>query len=163
MEDGPYCMMIELLAEKTAVVNEILYRYRLYSASTTGGVIKKRGKPKIPYNCLKTAIETVQKNTADPVTLQMLEYCSLKIMAGWLTNIYKNVDKETRRELCSYCRNIIYTFFPNVSHNPYIGLKKLPKLPVSHQAAVRMLLTAYQTNTVYPFSLISSGLLKLKH
>lgn len=162
MEDGPYCMMVDLLADRKAVVNEIKYYYRKRTESTTGNNKKRNSRPVPPFNCLKQAVETVRNNTDDPVKLQMLEYCSIKIMAGWATTIYSNADKDSRREICDYCRKQIEEWFPNINDNPYFRVSKLKGLPLSHRVATRLFVAAYRTNMLYAFSLASSRVLRIK-
>lgn len=160
MEDGPYCMMADILAEHTAVVNSIEYYYRLRGDSTTDHVIKSDIRPKVPYNGLINAIETVQANTDNEISLQMLEYCSAKIMAGWVTRIYSNCNDEIRQDICRHCTEIISKYFPQIDRNPFIAVSRLKKLPLAHRLAVKLFVEAYRTKTMFLFSKISALLLK---
>ncbi len=156
LEDGPYGVMTHILANKVAVVDWYGYRYRVYSGSTMGNVRKKQSKPKVPYKGIRAATLTVREFKKDAYTDEVLEYCMIKILAGLTTNMYKSVDKETRKEICQYCYKYINRYFPNVQKNPYIKMNALPKLPLSHRGAVRLFVLAYRTHTLYPFSLAVS-------
>lgn len=160
MEDGPYCMMADILAEHTAIVNSIEYYYRLRGNSTTDHVIKSDIRPKVPYNGLVDAIKAVQANTEDKVSLQMLEYCSIKIMAGWVTRIYSNCNDEIRRDICDRCTEIVAKYFPEIGKNPYFSISRLIKIPLTHRAAVRLFVAAYRTKTLFAFSKVSAAVLR---
>ena len=156
MEDGPYCMMIDLLSPNTTIINSIEYFYRIRGNSTTDHITKSDIEPKVPYNGLKDAINTVTKNASDTITLQMLEFCSVKIMAGWVTRIYSNCNNSIRHKICDNCVTIMDTYFPNANNNPYFKINALPKLPFSHRIATKLFVLAYITNTMYLFSKITS-------
>lgn len=98
LEDGPYCMMIELLSSQTVVVNEVGYFYRVYNESTMGNIRKGESVPKVPYKGVEAAIVKVKRNAHDTIILDMLEFCSIKILTGFVTNMYKNCNKEARKK-----------------------------------------------------------------
>ena len=68
--------------------------------------------------------------------------------------MYKNCDKETRKEICKYCYWIIKKYFPDVQKNPYIKLFRLRKLPIVHRVAVALFVKAYRMRILYPFSVM---------
>lgn len=152
LEDGPYCMMVDLLSAKTVVLNKIGYFYRVYEESTMGNVRDGKKEPKVPYKGIETAIKTVKDNTEDAIILQMLEFCATKILAGLATNMYSNCSQKVRKDICNYCYYILNKYFPNVSANPYVGMRKLNKLPFSHRAAVKLFVISYKLKIIYPFS-----------
>ena len=159
LEDGPYSALADLLAEKVAILDYIGYEYRVYSESTMGNVRKKNNKPKPPYNGIKTLINTFNKYNKNPDKEKIMEYCTVKILTGLVTNMYKSVDKETRKEVCNYSHEIMKTYFSDISKNPYIKINRLKKLPLSHRVAVRWFIFFDKINLLYPFSLIVSKLL----
>lgn len=156
LEDGPYGVMTHILANRVAVVDYYGYRYRIHSDSTMGNVRKKQSKPKVPYRGIEEAILKVKEYKKDKKSNEVLEYCIIKVLTGLTTNIYKSCDKDTRKEICSYCNKIIKKYFPKVSRNPYIKIYKLRKLPIVHRIAVALFVKAYQLRLLYPFSLIVS-------
>lgn len=158
LEDGPYCMTTNILAEKVVTIDWIGYHYRVYNESTMGNVRKVKSKPKVPYKGIEMAVSTVRQYNKNVVKEQILEFCTLKILAGLVTSMYCNADKETRKEVCAYCYYLIDKYFPNAADNPYLGTFKLKKLPLAHKAAVRMFVWAYQLKVIYPFSVIVAGI-----
>ncbi|MBQ3469157.1 MAG: glycosyltransferase family 2 protein [Bacilli bacterium] len=159
LEDGPYCALTDLLANKVATLDYIGFRYRMYNTSTMGNVRKKNNKPKPPYNGIKDLIETFNKYNKNPDKKAVMEYCAVKILTGLATNMYKSIDKETRKEVCNYSHEIMKTYFSDISKNPYIRISRLKKLPLSHRVAVRWFIFFDKINLLYPFSLIVSKLL----
>ena len=157
LEDGPYCMTTHLLAKKIVTLDWIGYHYRVYADSTMGNVRKVKSKPRVPYRGVEMAINKVREYNQEPVKDHVLEFCTLKILAGLVTSMYCNADNETRKEVCSYCYRLIDKYFPNATRNPYIGIFKLKKLPVAHRVAVWMFVWAYRLKLIYPFSVIVAG------
>ncbi len=162
LEDGPYCMMIDLLSSKTVIINEIGYFYRVYKESVMGNVRKGRKKPKVPYQGIESAIKKVRENTNDSTVDDMLEFCTIKILTGLVTNMYKNCNQKVRKEICKYCYYIINKYFYDVKNNPYFKLKRLKKLPLSHRIAVWMFMISYKVKTIYLFSTIISAILRMQ-
>lgn len=154
LEDGPFGVMTHLVANKVVALDYFGYKYRVYEESTMGNVRKKSSRPKVPYRGIEEAIRKVLEYRKDTDTYQVLEYCIIKVLAGLTTNMYKNCDKETRRNVCKYCYKIIGKYFPNVKQNPYIGVFRLRKLPFVHRMAVALFVKAYQLKVIYPFSVI---------
>ena len=162
LEDGPYCMAQGILANAVGIVNETLYYYRVYKASTMGSVRAGKQKPKVPYRSMETAIQQVLQNTNDPIKLQILEYCSIKILAGWLTNMYKNCDLTVHREICTYCYSVMDKYFPDINNNPLIDRKTgKGKLPLPHREAVVLFMKAWRSRTLLLYSSLSVLALRL--
>lgn len=159
LEDGPYSCLANLLASKVAIIDYIGYKYRTYAESTMGNVRAKNNKPKPPYNGVKTLIEKFNTYNKNEDSKLVMEYCTTKILAGFTTNMYKNVDKSSRKEICTYCHSIMKEYFPNIKKNPYIKIFRLKKLPLSHRIAVRLFVMFNYLNLLYPFSLILSKVL----
>ncbi|MDQ0359783.1 glycosyltransferase family 2 protein [Breznakia pachnodae] len=160
LEDGPYCCMSDILARSVKVIDFVGYHYRIHSSSTMGNVRKKGGqKPKVPYNGVRQAVATVRNHNTDEIKDKILEYCIIKILAGLTTNMYKNCDKETRKEICEFCYSFIKDNFPNVKKNPYVGFFKLKQLPLTHRVATKLFVLSYRMHLLYPFSLIVSKVL----
>ncbi len=157
LEDGPYCMMIELLSSRTVIVNEVGYFYRVYNESTMGNIRKGNKMPRVPYRGVEAAIVKVKENTHDTIVLDMLEYCSVKILTGFVTNMYKNCSKVVRKKICRYCYYIINKYFPGAYNNPYIKGNRLHQLPLQHRVAVKLFVLMYRLRLLYFFSLVVSG------
>jgi len=159
LEDGPYCVMTDLLAERVVIVDFIGYNYRIHQNSIMGNVRKKQARPRLPYKGIEAAINKVRAYRPDQQMDQVLEYCIIKILAGLATNMCKTCDNETRKAICNYCYCLIGEYFPNINKNPYIRVSALPKLPFVHRAAVRLFVFAYRGKVLYPFSLLVSKFL----
>ena len=172
LEDGPFSIETNLLAKKVVVVDEYLYRYRANrisssgksksnetSSSVMGMVRKKNSKARLPYNGILSVIRDVRKADITQQDDQVMEYCVIKALAGYCTNMGKYMDKTTRKELCGYCDRTIREYFPKVRKNPYIRIGKLKNLPKSHRIAVRLFVNAYSMKMLYPFSLLVSKVL----
>ena len=172
LEDGPFSIETNLLAKKVAVVDDYLYRYRANRISSSGksvnkensnsvmGMVrKKNSKARLPYNGIRSVINDVRNSGITPEDDQVMEYCVIKALAGYCTNMGKYMDKSTRKELCGYCDRTIRECFPKVRKNPYIRIGKLKNLPKVHQFAVKLFVSAYSTKMLYPFSLVVSKVL----
>ena len=162
LEDGPYCMMIDLLSSRTVIINKIGYYYRVYQDSVMGNVRKGKKRPKVPYKGIESAIKKVKENTNDKIVLDMLEFCTVKILTGLVTNMYKNCNQQIRKEICKYCYYIIHKYFPDINRNPFIKLRCLDKLPYQHRVAVKLFVIAYRIRMIYPFSTFVAILLRLQ-
>ena len=162
LEDGPYCMAAGILANDVAIVNDILYFYRVHESSTMGNVREGRKIPKVPYKSLEAAINLVLQNTEEKTKRQILEYCSIKIMAGWLTNMYKNCSLAVHKDICAYCYRIIGQYFKDLYSNPFLKMKTgKNKLPFSHRFAVVLFVLAYRFRVLSIYSAASVILLKV--
>lgn len=159
LEDGPYAVMTHIVADKVVTVDRLGYKYRMYSSSVMGNVRKKQSAPKLPYRGVIDTIQQVRKYKPDKETDQMLEYCIIKLLAGLTTNMCKNVDADTRKEICNYCYETLSCYFPEAKKNPYVKLFSLKKLPVIHRLAVSMFMKAYRLHLLYPFSSVASKFL----
>ena len=120
LEDGPYAVMTHIVADKVVTVDRLGYKYRMYSSSVMGNVRKKQSAPKLPYRGVIDTIQQVRKYKPDKETDQMLEYCIIKLLAGLTTNMCKNVDADTRKEICNYCYETLSCYFPEAKKNPYV-------------------------------------------
>lgn len=159
LEDGPYSVMSDLLANHVEVLSYGGYLYRMRSDSTTGVLHGKYKKPKVPYRGIEEAILKVQKYNNIKEKNNILEFAIIKILTGLLTNMYKNIDSQTRKEICEYSYKTIKTYFPEAKNNPYIGLFKVKKLPFIHRAAISLFMVSYRMKCLYPFSIIVSKVL----
>lgn len=156
LEDGPFCCILNLLAEHATVMDFIGYRYRVYGESTMGNVRNKNHKPNPPYKGVEMVIDKFNEFNYDPEYKYVMEYCATKILAGLVTNMYKYVSNKYRKEICKKCHSIMIEKLPNIKNNPYIKIRKLKKLPISHRIAVKLFVFANGLNLLYPFSLIVS-------
>ena len=159
MEDPPYGMMSMLLAGDVAVVDHYGYLYRKYPESTMGKTNQKKSAPNLPYRGILAAINKVREFEKDEETEKMLEYCTIKLLAGFVTTLGKSINTETRKKLCEYSAHVLDTCFPAARKNPYLSLRSLPRLPLSHRAAVLLFMIAYRLHQIYAFSWIAGKLL----
>lgn len=172
LEDGPFSIETNLQAEKIVIVDEYLYRYRANRISSSGksvsketsnsvmGMVrKKNAKTSLPYNAILAVIQNVRKPGIRPEDDQVMEYCVVKALAGYATNMGKYMDKTTRKKLCEYCYRTIREYFPKVRKNPYIRIGKLKSLPLTHRVAVKLFVISYSMKMLYPFSLVVSKFL----
>ena len=104
-------------------------------------------------------INDFNKYNKDPNKKQMMEYCVVKILAGFVTNMYKNADKTSRRKICNYCHEIMKEYFKDIKKNKYIKINKIKKLPFTHRVATRLFILFNDMNMLYLFSLIVSRVL----
>lgn len=116
----------------------------------------------MPYKGIESAIKKVKENTNDKIVLDMLEFCTVKILTGLVTNMYKNCNQQIRKEICKYCYYIIHKYFPDINRNPFIKLRCLDKLPYQHRVAVKLFVIAYRIRMIYPFSTFVAILLRLQ-
>lgn len=159
LEDGPYSMMVDILATKKIALDYNGYLYRQRSESTIGNTKKQKHAPKIPYRGIEEAILKVKNSSVDNKNDQVLEYCVVKILTGLVTRMYTTIDNKTRKELCEYCCKIMKEYFPNVKKNKHLKIFYFKKIPIVHRVAIRAFMIAYRCNMVYPFSLLVSKVL----
>ena len=86
---------------------------------------------------------------------------TVKILTGLVTNMYYSVDADTRREVCTYCHDIVKEYFPDIRKNPYIRIGRLKNLPLSHRLAVRLFVFFYRIDKLYPFSVLAGKLVAI--
>lgn len=152
LEDAPFSIVTDILAENVAVADYTGYLYRVYSDSITGQLNKKNSKPKIPYKGIEKIIRIVIENECSLEKYEVFEYCVAKMLTGFITNICASADKDIRKELCEKCYQILDSHFINVGRNPYVKINKLTKLPVYHRLAVKFFTIFYKIHGLYFFS-----------
>ena len=160
LEDGPFCCELFLLADKIACVEEIIYYYREYTSSTMGSVHKRGARPRPPYRAVEKVINDFHTYNTDPEKERVMEFCVIKILTGLVTNMYRHVHRDSRKELCAFCSRIMQTYFPDAARNPYIRPNALKKLPKEHILAVRMFVSANRCHALYAFSTAVSRFLR---
>ena len=160
LEDGPFSCELLLLSEKTTTIDDVLYRYRTADNTIMGNVRKTNSLPKPPYNAIERTITQVRKYNTDPEKDKVMEFCVIKMMAGLATNMFAKVQKDLRKEICAYCHRIMQTYFPHANKNPYVGIGRLKKLPLTHRAAVAAFIFFDRLNLLYPFSLLAARILR---
>ena len=125
MEDSPYGILVNLLANHVAIVDETLYYHRVYhSGSTMTKVHEGEKNPNIPYRGMREAAEMLKKVFSSPPKSDIAEYMCINTLASFLTIMYMNYGKKVRYPLCEYCSAYVDDYFPDVVHNPYIFGKK---------------------------------------
>lgn len=165
MEDSPYGLAVNLLANKTAVVKESLYFHRVgRSQSIMTKVRQGREDPRIPYKGMRNTAELLKKNIPDLVDGSIAEFLVANTFACFLTTMYKNYGKTVRKELCSYCYSYFDEFFPDFYKNKYVlqrGTKLPVNLPLVQKTAVRLFAVSYRLHCLYCFSWCSAKILKI--
>lgn len=155
MEDGPYGIITNSVANNLIVLDYYGYGYRKYSESTMGGIREKgislsRSAQKFPMRGIEYAVKKV-RNIKGKEYDEVLEFVVLKAIAGFVFVFCKKEDKETHKEICRYAAYIIKKYFPEARKNPYIR-KRVKKLPFSHWMAVRLLVDMNYFHVLYPFA-----------
>ena len=75
MEDSPYGILVNLLANHVAIVDETLYYHRVYhSGSTMTKVHEGEKNPNIPYRGMREAAEMLKKVFSSPPKSDIAEY-----------------------------------------------------------------------------------------
>ena len=163
MEDSPFSLTAHPLANKVAAVNDILYSHRMHSGSIMANVSDAKKDPKIPYRGFEKAVRDVRTYVLDPERSSFADYCFVRVLSDYSTQRYKTQNSEIRKQLCTYIKRIMDTYFSNILSNPYIfGSKSdnLNKLPLVELVAVRMFVLSYKLNLIYPFSAASAAILR---
>ena len=164
MEDSPYGILVNLLANHVAIVDETLYYHRVYhSGSTMTKVHEGEKNPNIPYRGMREAAEMLKKEFLSPPKSDIAEYMCINTLASFLTIMYMNYGKKVRYPLCEYCSAYVDDYFPDVVHNPYIFGKKTKNvhdLPLSQRLAVVFFVRSYQMKMLYPFSYCAAFLMR---
>lgn len=158
MEDGPFGIITSSIAKKVVTLDYFGYRYRFYDESTMGGIrekgiSKKDEKQQFPYKGIEDAIKKVRKIRGSEYD-QVLEYCVIKALAGFVFEFSAKSPKSTVKYICEYSDYIIKTYFPNMKKNPYMHLNQVKKLPFSHRAAVVVYKTSYSLHLLYPIAIL---------
>ena len=163
MEDSPYNLLTNILAENLVVIPDGLYLHRVnHENSTMTRVSKAKGDPRIPYRGIEAAVRKVQSSVTDRTRLDIFEYTVIRTLANFVMTQYKSYGKEVRKPLCDYCYRIIGTYFPNVGKNPYIfGKKKgnIRNIPFSFRVAVKVFVLCYRIKLLYPLSAVCVAVL----
>ena len=154
MEDGPFGIMTNSIAQNNVTLSYLGYRYRVHDGSVQDGVRKEGLKTdnesrSFPYNGLKKAIDTVRKIRGKEYEV-VLEYVICKALAGFLYSFSRNSTKEGLRFTCAHCKEIVDAYFPNMRINPYIKLSKPKEIPFTHRAALLLFKISYRFNILYP-------------
>lgn len=153
MEDGPYGIIVNSIAKNPVVIEYFGYKYRKYDDSTMGG-IREKGiskndeKQQFPYKGIEGAIQKVRELRDDYD--KVLEFVIMKALAGFAFSFSRRSGKETQKYICEYTDYIMKTYFPEYLKNPYIGLFRLKKLPLSHRGAVWLMKWACRFHVYYP-------------
>lgn len=158
MEDGPFGIITGSIAEKVVTLEYYGYRYRFYEESTMGGIrqkgiSKEEEKQQFPYKGIEDAIKKV-RNIRGPYYDQVLEYCVIKALAGFVFEFSAKSPKTTVKYICEYSDHIVKTYFPNMKKNPYMHLNRLKKLPFAHRAAVVVYKVSYSMHLLYPAAIL---------
>lgn len=157
MEDGPFGIITSSIAKNVVVLGDYYgYRYRVYEESTMGhirkkGISKKNAEQQFPYKGIENAIIKVTEIRGKEY-YQVLEYVVAKALAGFVFQFSAKSDKETQKYVCHFCYEMINTYFPDISKNPYMKVWKLKKLPLSHRCAVVIFKRMYQIHGLYYFA-----------
>lgn len=163
MEDSPFSLTAHPLANRVAVVNDILYSHRMHSGSIMANVSDAVKDPKIPYRGYEKAINDVRRFLNDKERLQIADYCFVRVMSDYATQRYKTQRPEIRHQLCDYFKRIMDIYFHDIMQNPYIFGKKadsIRKLPLFERDAVKLFVLSYKLNLIYPFSSSVSKILR---
>ena len=163
MEDSPFSLTAHPLANRVAVVNDILYSHRMHSGSIMANVSDGKKDPKIPYKGYEKAINDVRHYLKDADRIQIADYCFVRVLSDYATQRYKTQCPEIRHQLCKYIKRIMDEYFPNIMNNPYIFGKKaanIKKLPLFEREAVKIFVLSYKLNLIYPFSAGVSAILR---
>lgn len=155
-EDAPFGVVTNILAKRSIAIEYLGYQYRIRSDSTVGKT--KKGDSTIssvPFNGIESAIKIVLSKAKEE-DRNILEYCIVKLFAGFTTTVLIRCNKDDRKIICDKVQTILNFYFPNAWKNPYSKIHKLNKLPLVHKIAVKIFLLAYKFNHVFEFSLLFS-------
>lgn len=166
MEDGPYGIITNSVARNVVSLDYFGYHYRAYSASTMGGIRKKgismsHMEQKFPLKGIEYATNKVREILGKEYD-EILEFCVLKAIAGFIFVFCKRENKNTHKEICSFADHMIRDYFPNAGKNPYIR-RRLKALPFSHWLAVRLMVTMHRLHILYPFARIYKNVFNRKY
>lgn len=163
MEDSPYSLLVNTLANDMAIIDESLYFHRInHEISTITRVNKAKEDPKIPYRGIESAIQKIVSILTDKAKLEFFEYSVIRTLANFTTVQYKNYGKEIRRQLCNYCYRIIDEYFPNLMKNPFVFGEKqrnIRNIPFKFRSAVKMFAVSYKLHMLYQYSWLCSRFL----
>lgn len=157
MEDGPFGIITNSTAKNVVALDYFGYEYRMYSESTMGGIREKgismsRRAQQFPTKGIEYAAKKVHEIKGEEYD-EVLEFCILKAIAGFVFVFCKKEDKETHKEICKFADYMIKQYFPNAGKNSYIR-KRVKKLPFSHWMAVKLLVVMNGLHILYPFARI---------
>jgi len=155
MEDGPYGIVTNSVARNVICLDYLGYHYRMHLGSTMSGIRKKgismsRTEQKFPLKGIEYAVNKVREILGKEYD-QVLEFCVLKAIAGFIFVFCKREDKITHKEICRYADHMLKDYFPDARKNPYIK-RRLKTLPLSHWLSVRLMVTMHELHILYPFA-----------
>ena len=163
-QDAPYNILVNVLADRVAVVDEALYFHRVHHTGATMTKIDDAVEmPKIPFRGMEDAAKTLTEEICDTVRKNAAEYFVANTFASFLTVTYKNHGPEVRKKICDYIYDYIPKYFPDIVRNPYILGRKsgnIKELPLLQREAVRLFIRCYSQKKLESFSNISTALLR---
>lgn len=165
MEDSPYGILINLLTNKTAIVDKILYWHRVHhKASTMTKLSEGKQNPNVPFNGMKNAAEILNNVITDIDKRKIAEYMVLNTLTCFVTSAYKNYSNSVRKIVCDFCYDFLPTYYPEVNKNPYVfgnKRKNIKKdIPVFQRKAVELFVFCYKIKALYLFSNITAYALR---
>lgn len=164
MEDSPYNLMANNLANRIAVTDETLYYHRMHAGSTMANVADAQKDPKIPYNGFESAIKKVNEYISGEEK-DISDYWFIRVLTDYVTLRYMTQGKTVRRKLCSYAKRIMDEYYSNAASNPYIFGNKagnLKKIPFAERAAVKSFVISWKLGLIYPYSCLCAAALRSK-
>lgn len=161
MEDSPFALITNQLAESFVVVDDLVYHHRLHKGSIMANVAEAIINPRIPYRGFENAVKLVRKNTGKDFR-DFSDYCFVRVLTDYSTLRYDTQGSAIRHELIDYMYRIMDGYFPDFTGNPYLSLNKLKEIPLFERIAVRMFAKSYKHRMLYAFSTCVSVALRLK-
>lgn len=154
MEDGPFGVLTNSLANNQVVLPYRGYQYRVHSGSVQDGV-RKTGLSRnengrlFPFNGFSKATEIVLETKGDSY-YRALEYSICKALAGFAFFFCKNGTKEDLKYTCEQCYEMVERFFPKVRKGSFISISICKNLPLSYRAAISLFKFCYLHRCLYP-------------
>lgn len=164
MEDGPFSMAINSIANNAAIPY-LGYIYRIHSNSvqtTTEESPDDQLTRNLPFDGYRFAIEKIL-SVKDEKYLLPLEYIVCKALSGIVFIFCRNADSDYLKFSCNQCANILKTYFPNLSNNPYFKITLFPQLPLTHRCATKIMRFAYLHNCLYQVARILQPIMRILH
>lgn len=164
MEDSPYNLIANQLANRIAVTDEALYYHRMHTGSTMSTVAEAKKDPKIPYKGFESAIIKVREFLPDEKR-DISDYWFIRVLTDYVTLRYMTQGRTVRKKLCTYATDIMTRYFPSADKNPFIfgnKEKNISKIPLFERAAVKAFVLSWKLGLVYPFSACAAAALRLR-